>query len=116
MSAAKVDLVIEKGVTFSCTFTWLDSDGTATNITSYTAKFTIRSTETGKVIADSSDNITLTLGDAAGTIVVALTATETQALDFIRGIYNLELSSNASPPIVTRLVEGDVTFSKGATR
>jgi len=116
MSAAKVDLLIEKGVTFSIIFTWLDTDGSAIDITDYTAKMTIRNTETGNVIADSSDNITLALGNTAGTVTVTMTATQTQALDFIRAIYDIELSDDSTPAVVTRLVEGNVVFSKGATR
>jgi hypothetical protein len=56
----------------------------------------------------------LTLGGAAGTIVITLTATQTAALTAGNYVYDLELVSGAG--VVTRLVQGNVTVTAEITR
>lgn len=114
MAAAKLDLLLEQGVTFEVPFYWLDSSGSAKNLDGYSVKMSIKNVANGVIIADSPGSITINtdnLGD--GYVTVTITSAVTQAMDFIRGVWALEFNNGSD--VVTRLFEGDVTFSKGAT-
>ena len=56
----------------------------------------------------------LTLGGVAGTIIIALTATQTAALVAGNYVYDLELASSGG--VVTRLVQGTLAVSAEVTR
>jgi len=56
----------------------------------------------------------ITLGGALGTISLDLTAEETAAIIWDRGVYDLELESGDGT--VTRLLQGSFTISKEVTK
>ena len=117
MGAGRYDFTIEQGATFSRVVTWKDAAGTPINLTSYTAAMQIRETkDASSAIATSagiSPTITLTLGGAAGTITISISATVTAAFTFETAYYDLELTLSG---VVTRLLEGIVTLDKEVTR
>lgn len=116
MGAAKYDFTIEQGATFSKTFTWKDSTKTAVNLTGYTARMSIKLTKDDttaiKSLLSTGTSPNITLGGVAGTIIVAMTATETAALNFDKALYDLEMVNGVT---ITRLLEGDITLSKEVT-
>lgn len=115
MPAGKQNITVERGATFSLVVTWRDSNGTAINITGYTARMQCRrSVEADETLFSLTDSAGLALGGAAGTITITLTAAQTAAIDATSGVYDLELVSAGG--VVTRLVEGSVTFSPEVTR
>lgn len=116
MTAGNHNFTIEKGATFNPVVTWKGSNGTAIDITGYSARMHIRKTKNdpNTIFALTSANGKLTLGDDAGTIEMLLTATETAAVTDASGVYDLELESAAG--VVTRLLEGAVVFSNEVTR
>ena len=117
MSAGRFDLIIEQGATYSQTFTYETAAGLPINLTAYTAAMQIRETAESDVVlatsGGSTPSITLTLGGALGTIVVAMTAAKTALLSFDTAVYDLELTTGTT---VIRLLEGEVKLSKEVTR
>lgn len=116
MAAADYDILIEQGSTFVLPITWKDPSGTPINITNYSARMQIRRTvkATDVVLSLTSPSGEIQLGGTAGTIVVTISATATDALTIVRGVYDLELQSPTG--VVTRLIQGVVTVSPEVTR
>jgi hypothetical protein len=116
MAAASHDFTIEQGVTTSKSFVWKDSEGTVIDLTGYSARMQIRASidSTSTLLSATNANGQLVITAAQGKVTLTLTATETAALDFSTGVYDLELVSGAG--VVTRLVEGSVTLSKEVTK
>ena len=112
-------IVIAQGDTYQLNITWSDSEGTPVNLTSYTARMDVRtnveSSETLLTSQGASPTISLTLGGIAGTILLVISAANTAALlATSRGVYDLELVSNAN--VVTKILRGNVTVLPEVTR
>ena len=114
MAAGTLDLNVEQGATYSQTLTWKINNALV-NLTNYTARMQVREDVTStSTIISLTQAAGLTLGGAAGTIVIALTATQTAALVSGNYVYDLELASSGG--VVTRLVQGDFNISPEVTR
>lgn len=113
MPAAKLNLTVEQGTTYSKRLVWKDKNRRPINIVGWSARMHIR-----KTVADSVVILELTSANgriafpAAGAIEIRLTAAETAALQ--PGVYDLEMV--APDGSVTRLVEGKVIVSPEVTR
>jgi hypothetical protein len=113
--ANRYDLTIQQGATFSIVATWAGSNGSAVNLTGYTAAMTLRDSyaATGTVLYLASGS-GITLGGTAGTITITAAATATAALAApSTGVYDLELTTGAT---VYRLLEGGFTITPEATK
>ena len=99
LKAARYDITIEKGGVFDRKFTWKDSSGVVVDLTGYSANLIIH--KAGTAIATYTSASELTLGGAAGTIDVALTATVTGAIvnTRFRHEWYLEVQSTPDPSI-----------------
>jgi hypothetical protein len=116
--AGRWDLVIEQGTTFIRYFRWEDSAGSPVDLTDYSLRMKIRtnigatatiaSTEGGGVIAITKPSPT------TGVFIVTINATDTDDLDFVRGIYDIE-AYTAADAVVYRVVQGNVTLNKEVT-
>jgi len=86
------------------------------DLTSFTARMQIRSDidATDTLVSLTNENGGITLGAAAGTIALLISATATAALDFTSAVYDLEVVSAAG--VVTRLLSGAVTLVPEVTR
>lgn len=127
MIAGKHDFVIEQGAIFSETVTYLDSSGDPVDLTGYKAEMNIRTNkaDTSTIVkllstgAGASDG-TITLGGAAGTLVLYIKASLTRAMTLDRAYYDIELSPGGTDPNTAddtiRLLEGVITLSKEATK
>ena len=115
MAATTYDILIEQGATYSQVVTYKES-GVAVNLTGYTARMQVRSTlESATTVVElTTANGRITLGGAAGTITLTISATDTASLTAGRGVYDLELVSGSG--IVTRLLQGVATISRNVTR
>ena len=116
MSAGNYDFTIEQGATFTRSFVWKDSTDTVINLAGYTARLQIRpyKNSTEKLLEATTANGKLVITAELGKITLTFTPAETDAIDFSDGVYDLELV--ASNGVVTRLLEGAVTFSRQVTR
>lgn len=118
MAAGRYDLYIEQGVTYTKIFTWFDSTDTPIDLTNYTALMQVRYSIDDPTILVASDStpagIVLTLGGALGTITVDIAASISAALDFDIAVWDINLTHTPTG-VVTRLLEGEVKFSKAVT-
>jgi hypothetical protein len=116
MAAGRYDLTIEQGATFKRSLTWKTSTATPVNVTGYTARMRVKNKVGGTTVLHlTTENGGITLGGAAGTISLLATATQTSAIAIKKGVYDLELASNAATPEVTRLISGQVVLSPEVT-
>jgi Na+/serine symporter len=107
------DLVCPQGATFQKTFTW-SVDGTAVNLTGYSAALQVRSAYDSDVaLVSLVSGSGIVLGGAAGTIDVTISAAVTSGLPVGSLTYDLELTSGS---VVTRLLQGAFNVSGGVTR
>ena len=113
--AGTLHITIEQGATFNPVMTWKDENGTAIDLSGYTARMQLRDTvEDASFIHESTtENFEIILGGAAGTITFNISAATTEAFIFDEAVYDLELVNGT---IVTRLLKGDVFLSKEVTR
>lgn len=112
----RFDIEIKQGATYQLTVTWKDSAGTAINLTGYTARMQVRETySSSSTIVSLTSSSGITLGGAAGTIAILISATTTAALTApFSGVYDLEVVDGSG--VVTRLLEGAATVSPEVTR
>ena len=101
----KHDFTIYQGSTFSKTVTYKPG-GVVADLTGYGAKLIANSGNTTVLNLSVGNGITI-IG-AEGKIVIDLTATQTDALNFTKASYELKLTHGAyvSPPII----EGKIIF------
>jgi len=112
--AAIANLQIDRGATFSSDVTVTDTDGSAFNLTGYTAEAKMalgysstrtRVTITADIASDAS----------TGVITLSLTADQTANLEApARYVYDVEITKT-SDSTITRVIEGIITVSPDVT-
>jgi len=103
----------QQGATFTRLITWTDNAGDAVNITGYTARMMLKRDYSDPVsVLSLTSSAGLTLGGAAGTILITMTAAQTADLNGAY-LYDLELVNGS---VVTRLLEGTITFTPEVTK
>ena len=112
--AARANLQIDKGATFSSDVTVTDTDGTAFDLTGYTA-----AAKMALGYASTRTRVTLTKqinsDPTTGTITISLTADQTKTLEApARYVYDVEITKT-SDSTVTRVIEGIITVSPDVT-
>ena len=112
--AARANLRIDQGATFNTDVTVSGSDGTAFDLTGYTA-----SAKLSKGYASTRTRVSFTTAIAAdattGVITLSLTADQTNALEApARYVYDVEILK-ASDSTITRVIEGIITVSPSVT-
>ena len=112
MEATRFDLVIPQGSDFEQEFTWMAGDPLApVDLTGFTVEAQIRYAYGGDLILDFSSDITL--GDAAGTILIDIPAADTENLSWIgSAVWDLVLINGTERD---RFLEGKAFLSLGAT-
>ena len=112
MSAARYDLVIDQGASFSIDIT-VKENGVIKNLTGYSARAQMRTTKTASSVAAS---FTCTIPTPTnGQVKMELSPSTTSAMTAGSFFYDLEIFT-ASDAIVKRLIEGVVTLSQEVTR
>ena len=110
--ASVSNIFIDQDATFTTTVTVFDANGTALDLTNYTAAATLRkshssSSATSFTTAFNSDR-------TDGQITISLTDTQTGVLETGRYVYDILITSPSS--VKTRVVEGQVTINPSVTR
>jgi hypothetical protein len=129
MSAGKYSFVIEQGATLSFELQYRDGTGTPISLSGYSGRMQIRPTVASSEVyltlssslnADGTGlNFSGSNGQtpvASGSIGVYIASTTSSLLNFDQAVYDLEIYSSATPPVVTRLIEGNIKLSKEVTR
>ena len=122
MSAGTYNVGIEQGATLVRQFVW--QTGTPgcpptnlvpVDLTGYSALLQIRSSVSSAVVLYEASTVlgNIVLGGSTGTITLTISAADTAAFSWTRGVYNLNMSLNG---VVTRLVQGAVAVSPEVTR
>ena len=106
------NFTIEQGATFSRTLTW-KINSNLVNLTGYSARLKARNNNSKLVVFSLTSPSGITLGGAAGTIVLNVSANDTTKLIPGKYSYDLELQSGGGE--VTRLLRGTLTISPEVT-
>lgn len=115
MPAGNYDIICDQGSTFSRVITWKNSNGTAIDLTNYTARMQVRANypSTTVVLELTTANGGITLGGVLGTITLAASATATAAIAADDYVYDLELITGST---VTRVVQGSFQVTPEVSR
>jgi len=109
--AAYSELTLEQGATFSTTVNVEDTQGTAINLTGYSASSQIRKS----YYSTTANTFTATItSNANGEITLSMTAANTANLNAGRYLYDLLIT--APNTTKTRVVEGIITVLPSVTR
>ena len=109
--AGYAELTLEQGASFTTTVTVNGSDGSPTNLTSYTAAAQLRKS----YYSTTANSFTVTVSNAAaGELTMAMSAANTANLTPGRAVYDLLITSPTN--VKTRVVEGIVTILPSVTR
>lgn len=117
----KLNLKINQGETFRYTLIWKDSNEVLIDLTGAAARMQVRDSHDSPTVllsfssnpADNPDG-TLTMGGAAGTIEIYLSAAKTATVTWLSAVYDLEVIETNGD--VTRLIEGKISVTKEVTR
>lgn len=113
MPAAKLNLSVEQGATYSKRLVWRDKNKRPVPLTGYTAKMQVRSSATSPTVLFelSTENGRISF-PAAGTIQLDISANDADTL--MAGVYDLKLYAPGGREI--RLIEGKFAVSPGVTK
>ena len=117
MSAGYHHFIIEQGATFGQTLTLKDSSDTVINLSGYaSAEMDLRETpeSASPVITLTTANSRISLGGAAGTVTLSISAADTANLTAGDGVYDLEVVDGSSG--VYRILEGTYTIRRNISR
>ena len=111
--AAIANLIIDQGASFSSDVTVKDANGNAFDLTGYTTQAKLAK---GYSSTRTRTSMTSVIGTdaASGVVALALTATQTAALDAERYVYDVEITQT-STGVVTRVIEGLITVRPNVT-
>ena len=129
MAAGKYSFAIEQGSTVDFEIAYKDSNGDPIDLTDYQARMQIRpskGSDTTIITLSSSleygDGTGLNMSGSdginpptSGTIGIFISANTSSLFDFNEAVYDLEIVSGSTYPIVTRLIEGNVRLIKEVT-
>lgn len=116
MAAGFHHFIIEQGATFQQTLTLKDSSDAVINLTGYTAEMDLRKNQddSNEVITLTTGNSRITMGGAAGTIILTISATDSAALSVGDGVYDLEITDSNGK--VDRIMEGTYSIRGNVSR
>ena len=113
MPAAKLNLTVEQGATYSKRLVWRDKNKRPVNLTGYTAKMQVRATAASPVVIFelSTDNGRISF-PAVGVVQLDIAANDTDTIG--AGVYDLKLYTPGGQEI--RFIEGKFTVTPGVTK
>lgn len=114
--AGTYNIICDQGATLTRTLTWKDAAGSLVNLSGYSGRMQVRADveSADTVLSLTNTNGGLTLGGAAGTVLITVSATESATLTAGDYVYDLELVNAGGE--VTRLVQGQFTVRAEVTR
>lgn len=128
MSAGRYSFTIEQGATLDFELAYKDSSNDPIDLTGYQGRMQLRpsvGSDTVYITLSSSlddDGTGLNFSGSdglnpptSGTIGIFISAASSSQLDFSEAVYDLEIASGSTYPVVTRLLEGQVKLSKNVT-
>lgn len=116
MAAGIYNFTIEQGATFTRTFKYKDSTGTAISLANHAIRMQIRDSigaPTPLLSIDEENGFNVD-GTNTNEFTLTLSATITKDLTFNTAVYDIEIEDNSN--VVTRLLQGKIKLSKEVTR
>ncbi len=117
---SRFDIQLVQGATFSERFNWKDSAQASISLAGYTARMHIRTepSASASLIDLTTENERITLNSPnVGDISLTISSTDTAALTFNTGVYDLELVHvDGGATIVDNILWGNVSLRKNVTR
>jgi len=104
------NLYVDQGANFTHTID-LEKLLGLTDLSGYSAEGTLAKSYDGT----TKGTFTIAVDDTDNELDVSLTAAETAALKPGRYVYDIIIHTNDSPPVITRVTEGQVIVSPGVT-
>ena len=128
MAAGKYSFAIEQGSTVDFEIAYKDSAGEPIDLTDYQARMQIRPSKGSETVyitlsssfADDGTGLHMSgSGDinppTSGTIGIYIDAASSSAFTFNEAVYDLEIVTGSTYPVVTRLLEGSVRLIQEVT-
>jgi hypothetical protein len=114
--AAKYKLFIEQGATFRQVLTWKDASGAPVDVTGCVGRMQVRPSVDSDIVLLELTSVTggVTFGGATGAITLFISAAQTAGIDWLSGVYDLEVEFPDGT--VRRLIYGNVSVSLEVTR
>lgn len=110
MSAININLIMEQGADYEVDFTIRNDDGSALNLTGYTAESVVKKHSS----STTSYPFSVTFVDrTAGEISVSMASTTTGTMSEGRYMYDVVLTSPSSAK--SRVIQGNVLVNPGVT-
>ena len=106
------NIFIDQGANFETTVTINDGNGSALDLTGYTALAQIR--KTYQSVTSTSFTTGIESPTTLGQITISLTSTQTASLEFGRYVYDLIITDPSGT--TTRVVEGIATINPSVSR
>lgn len=103
------NIVIDQGTTFSFTVNLTNDDGTAKDLTNYTVTSQMRKS----YYTSTYTSFTTAKVNAAGSLTISLTPTQSSAVKAGRYVYDIEIVSSTE---TLRIMEGIVTVTPEVTK
>jgi hypothetical protein len=115
VKAGVYNINVDQGADFTKVITLKDSSGNPVNLTGYSARMHVRrDVDSASTLVElTTQNGRISLGGAAGTITLALTATTTAGIAR-SGVYDIEIVSAGGQ--VSRVLRGDFVVDREVTR
>ena len=111
----KRKLRIIKGATFDPGWTWKPG-GVPMDFTGCSARMQVRSDYGEPILLElTTESGGIVLGGPAGTIDLWIGATDTAAITWTEGVFDIEVQYAAGPDHVDRLIQGSITVSPEVT-
>jgi hypothetical protein len=116
--AGLYNVTIDQGADWFLNVTYENPNGTAVNLTGYTAALQLRSlpNSPSAVLTLTTANAGIAITGATGLVSIRATATQTGLIDEGDYVYDLEITAPAPGSVVTRLIQGQATVSAQVTR
>jgi hypothetical protein len=113
--AGEYDITIEQGSGFSLPLTYEAPEGSFVDFTGSTARLQVREkySSADTLIELTTENGGIELGND-GSIQLNISATDTAALSFSRGVYDLEIVPPSGEPY--KIIKGNVFLKREVTR
>lgn len=116
MTATTLDLSIEQGANFERSIQVRNNDGTAKDLTGYSARMQVRQTYSSLVVLveASTANGYITINSPGGIVTINIPATITEPLDWVVAVYDVEIFTSATN--VIRILQGSMSLSLEVTK
>jgi hypothetical protein len=128
MAAGKYNFTIEQGSTVNFEIAYTDSDDNPIDLTNQVGRMQLKDKVGGSTtyitlsssLAEDGTGLNFsgsngTNPPTSGTIGIYISAHSSSMLNFNKAVYDLEIATKETYPVVTRILEGTVTLDKEVT-